>query len=259
MRTHLEAALPSRMLSLAAVLVGRVLRRTPPALAAFLALAPLSVASAQQGIVQNGFAVVTGYSGFVANPPPSGANPADYLTVNTNGFAARVVDLTNPGPQGTLSPAPKPFSVPAAQVGQVFGVALDNAPQPNVYLAATSAYGLSIGTADGSGNLMRLQKGAPGAQFVPGQFGQGGGPNSVWRVDGVSGAVTLLATVGNGAGSVASLGGMAYDPVSQQLFVADRGSGVVYRMGLDGTVKGTFDHGVEGRPGGGLAPLPMPV
>ena len=50
--------------------------------------------------------------------------------------------------------------------------------------------------------------GEAGAQFLPGQFGPaelGGGPGSVWRVDGATGEVTLLANVDGGTGSVASL------------------------------------------------------
>ena len=40
--------------------------------------------------------------------------------------------------------APKPFTVTAAQVGQVFAVVLDNSTPPNIYIAASSAYGLPI-------------------------------------------------------------------------------------------------------------------
>ena len=56
------------------------------------------------------------------------------------------MDLQAPGapPQAQLFTAPKPFTVTAGQVGQVFAVALDNATPPNIYVAATSAYGLPI-------------------------------------------------------------------------------------------------------------------
>ncbi|MCR4283586.1 MAG: EB domain-containing protein, partial [Bauldia sp.] len=243
-------------------LVGQVFqsafRRATVAIAAAIATAVASQAMAQQAIVKPGSAVVTGYSGFVAYPAPSGGDPFDYLTINTNGPSARVVDLASPGPQGTLSPSPKPFTATAAQVGQVFGVALDSAPQPNIYLAATSAYGLSIYTPTGSGTLKRQRQGSPGAQFVPGQFGPpeyGGGPGAIWRVSGSTGQVSLFSAVG--IGSLASLGGLAFDPATQQIFVAERGTGIVYRLGLDGIIRGKYDHGVEGRPGAGLAPVPM--
>jgi hypothetical protein len=262
MRTHLKAALPSALSYLVA-LAGKEARQASVAAAALLTLTfAAPPAHAQDAIVQKGYAVVTGYSGFVANPAPDGADAFDYLTINPDGPSARVVDLTAPGPQGSLSPAPKPFSVSAAQVGQVFGVTLDNAALPNIYVAATSAYGLSIFTPDSDGNPQRIHKGAPGAQFVPGQFGHpelGGGPNSVWKIDGGTGEVTLFSTVDTGTGSLAGLGGMAFDPVSKQIFVAERGTGIVYRMGLDGVVDGSYDHGVEGRPDAGLPPIAMPA
>ena len=65
------------------------------------------------------------------------------MTINTDGPSARIVDLSVLGPQGQVSDVPKPFSVTAGQVGQVFGVDIDNAPEPNIYLAATSVFGLS--------------------------------------------------------------------------------------------------------------------
>jgi hypothetical protein len=229
------------------------------AIAAF-ALAGTSFAAAQEAIVKPGYAVVTGFSGTVPGQPPEGAEPTDYLTINADGISAEVDDLTAVGAQGVLSTVPKTFTVNASQVGQVFGVTLDRAKAPNIYLAATSAYGLSIFTPDDTGALKRVAEGAAGAQFVPGQFGpadQGGGPGSIWRIDGVSGAVTLLANIDGGVGSVAALGGLAFDPNSSQIFAAERGTGIVYRIGLDGTINGTYDHGTEGRPSAGLAPIAM--
>jgi hypothetical protein len=257
MQTHGQAT-PSRFVARAKSLVGRAFFAAPGFLiAAATVLSAGQAAAQQQSIVRPGYAVVTGYSGFVAYPPPQNADPFDYLTINTLGPAARVIDLTNPGPQGGLSPAPKPFSVSAAQVGQVFGVAIDNAPQPNVYLAATSAYGLSVFRPDAQGLLKRQRQGGPGVQYVPGQFGPpefGGGPGSIWRVSGTTGEVALFSAVG--IGSPASLGGLAFDPRARQIFAADRATGIIYRLGLDGIIRGTYDHGIEGRPGAGLAPMP---
>ena len=243
-----------------ATFIGTRLRHAPIAIGAIVGAAAFTPADAQ-GIVQRGYAVTTGFAGIVSYPAPDGAEPFDYVTINTEGYSARVVDLRALGPQGSLSAAPKPFSVTAAQVGQVFGATLDNAQQPNIYLGATSAYGLNIYVPDGSGQLQRVHKGTAGAQFVPGQFGPaelGGGPGSIWRVDGVNGAVSLLATIDGGSGSVAGIGSLAFDPNTQQIFASELGTGIVYRLGLDGTVRGTYDHGTEGRPAGGLGPLPMP-
>ncbi|MEJ0012749.1 MAG: hypothetical protein WDM94_08990 [Bauldia sp.] len=218
------------------------------------------MAAAQEAIVKPGYAVVTGFAGTMQNQPPDGADPVDYLTINTQGISAEVDDLTALGPQGTLSTVTKTFTVNPSQVGQVFGVTLDRAKAPNIYLAATSAYGLSIFTPDETGAPKRIAEGASGAQFVPGQFGPpeiGGGPGSIWRVDGVTGDVTLLTTIDGGVGSVAALGALAFDPATSQIFAAERGTGIVYRIGLDGTINGTYDHGTEGRPSAGLPPIAM--
>ena len=86
---------------------------------------------------------------------------------------------------------------------------------------------------------------------MPGQFGpadQGGGPGSIWRIEGASGKITLFANlIYNGIENTpAALGGLAFDPVTQQLFVADRTTGMIHRFTLVGTDKGVFDHGVQG-------------
>ena len=246
------AAQPSIIRHLRSSLIGAA----AIALASGLAVA---AAAAQEAIVQPGFAVVTGFAGVAATQAPDGADPFDYVGIDPGGASARVVDLTALGPQGVESAAPKPFTVAPSQVGQVFGVTLDDARDPDIYLAATSVYGLSIGVADASGQLKRVQRGEAGAQFVPGQFGPpelGGSPGSIWRIDGTTGEVSLFATVDTAATSVAALGGLAYDPRTRQVFAADRSTGIVYRYGLDGSPQGTYDHGVEGRPDAGLAPLP---
>ena len=206
-------------------------------------------------------AAVTGFSGSIANPPPAGGDPSDYLTIDPVGPSLRVVDLSALGPQGQLSNVPKPFTATADQVGQVFGVALDNAVAPDIYVAATSAYGLSLYVPDPSGAaIKRVKVGTPGAQFVPGQFGPaslGGGAQSIWRIDGTTGQVSLLANVGGGSPEgPAGLGGLAFDPVSQQLFVADLTTGLIHGFGLDGTDRGTYDHGAQGLPNAGLPAVP---
>ena len=222
----------------------------------------VSAAAAQEAIVRPGDAVVTGFAGVAATQAPPGADPFDYIGIDLAGASARVVDLSELGPQGGESAAPKIFTITPAQVGQVFGVALDDADPPNIYLAATSAYGLSIAVPDASGQLKRVQRGQAGAQFVPGQFGppeMGGGPGSIWRVDGLTGEVSLFADAGASTTGPASLGGLAYDPATRQIFAADRSTGIVYRYGLDGTQQGSYDHGVEGRPDAGLPAVPLPA
>jgi hypothetical protein len=115
------------------------------------ATAPVGAALAQTaaptGILAPGNAAVTGFSD--AHPPPSvppGTDPDDKTFIDLKGPSFRVIDLQNMGgrPQAQLVRAPKPYTATAAQIGQVFAVALDDAGPPNIYVAATSAYGLPI-------------------------------------------------------------------------------------------------------------------
>ena len=225
--------------------------------------ATTAVAQPTPGILAPGNAVVTGFSG--ARTPPSvppDVNPADLTEIDLSGPSARVVDLQAPGapPQAQLLTAPKPFTATASQIGQVFGVALDDAMPPNVFVAATSAYGLPIIAPGPNGGPVRVTQGAPQASFMPGLFGPpqlGGGPGSIWRIDGATGAVRLFAnvTLDGAANPGAALGGLAFDPASHTLFVADRGTGMIHAFDLAGVERGRFDHGVQGRAAAGLPPL----
>jgi hypothetical protein len=219
------------------------------------------------GILVDGNAVVTGFSG--ARPPAQirpGVDPAALTFIDLNGPVLRVIDLHAPvgAPQAQVVFAPKPFTITAGQIGQVFAVALDNATPPNVYAAATSAYGLPIVVpdADNDGLPDRQEEGAANASFMPGLFGPaalGGGPGSIWRIDGATGAVRVFANVmlDGVANGGPALGGLAFDPVSNTLFVADRETGMVHRFDLAGTERGRYDHGTVGRRAAGLAPLPF--
>jgi hypothetical protein len=226
-------------------------------------------ASAQGGpggqvpaILIDGNAVITGFSG--TQPPlPLPPGTADQAMIDLNGPSARVADLQAPGapPQAQLLTAPKPFAVTAGQVGQVFAVALDNATPPNIYLGATSSYGLPIVVPGPNGAPVRAKQGGPDASFMPGLFGPataGGGPGSIWRVDGVTGAVSLFAnvTLAGVVNSGPALGGLAFDPASSTLFAADRETGMIHRFGLDGRELGRFDHGTQGRTAAGLPAVP---
>jgi hypothetical protein len=225
------------------------------------ATAETAMAQGRPAVLIDGNAVVTGFSG--TQPPlPFPPEVADQATIDLNGPAARVMDLQSPGapPQAQLLTAPKPFTVVAGQVGQVFAVALDSATPPNIYVAATSSYGLPIIVPGPNGTLMRAKQGGPNASFMPGLFGPealGGGPGSIWRVDGVTGQVRLFANVAleGTPNSGPALGGLAFDANSNTLFVVDRETGMIHRFDLAGRERGGFDHGVQGRMAAGLQPV----
>jgi hypothetical protein len=220
------------------------------------------------GIIVPGAPVVTGFSGvrLGVTPLPPGVQPVDKTTIDINGPSLRVVDARSMGgpPSAQLVPAGKLLSIPAAQIGQVFAVALDDAVPPNIYAAATSAYGLPIVVpdTDGDGLPDRARGGGPNADFMLGLFGpHGGGPGTIWKISGASGEVSVFANVTlNGVpNSSPALGGLAFDPVSRQLFVADRDTGVIHAFRLDGQESGQFDHGVQGLGVVGLPPIPFDV
>ena len=221
-------------------------------------------ANAQQianPIVVLGNAAVTAFSG--ALPPieiAPGADPGLTTFIDLNGPSLRVVDLQHMGgpPVAQLVGALKPYSFPASAIGQVFGVALDDRTPPNIYAAATSAYGLPIVAPGSDGKPGHIKTGAPNATFMPGLWGPKGGPGAIWKIDGVTGTVSLFAnvTVGGRSNSGAALGGLAFDSVSQSIFVADRETGFIHRFGMDGRETGRYDHGNAGREAQGLPPAP---
>lgn len=212
---------------------------------------------AQNGVYAPGEAVVTGFSG-VLRPIVSapGKDPAGETFIDPTGPSLRIVDLRRMGgpPAAQVVGALKPITIPAALVGQVFGVALDDNSPPNIYAAATSAYGLAIAAPGPDGQPQHVRVGEPNATFMPGQWGPGGGPGSIWKIDGVTGEVSLFANVmlGDRTNSGPALGGLAFDPDSNSLFVADRETGFIHRFGMDGRDRGRYGHGVTGRVAQGL-------
>lgn len=222
-------------------------------------LATAAHAQVLSPIYTPGDAVVSGFSGAV--PPVQiapGVDPAELTFIDKDGASLRVVNLRHMGapPRAEVVGAPKSFTVTAGTIGQVFGVAIDDASPSNIYAAATSVYGLPIVAPGKGGDIEHIRSGAAGASFMPGLWGNGGGPGSIWKIDGRSGGVSLFATVmtGSRGNSGAALGGLAYDPDSKSLYVADRETGFIHRIGLDGRQHGLFNHGVAGRVAQGLAP-----
>lgn len=170
----------------------------------------------------------------------SGTTQAGGETViDMNGTVGSVVDLRNPGqpPQGLhWLNEPQRLGVTAGQVGQVFGVALDDAATPSVYLTATSAFGLHL---DQSGSWMS------------GLWGPGGGPGTVWKLDAANNyKPVIFAQIGtNGRlNTGAALGNIAYDRWNKQFYVSDLETGFIHRLALDGGADlEQYDHGQAGR------------
>lgn len=242
------------------------------ALAALLALPTLALSNEtnQSAVLSIGDAVVTGFSGVVepAEEPPQGQSTLDETMLNPEGISARIIPLAAPGFRwdARVWPAETVRQFHARDVGQVFGVALDDAEFPNIYLTATSAYGLHIAEPDkdNDGRAERLKKGAPDAQWVDGMWGivnandtsgRLGGPGSIWKVDGRTGEVSLFANVAfkGQANGGAGLGNITFDAAHKQLFVSDLSTGMIHRFALDGHENEVFDAGVQAGDQGSVA------
>ena len=227
-----------------------------------------SVQAQNTGLLNIGDAVISGFSGVTpppSQPPLSPAQSVDRTLIDINGAAARISSLARPGFQWDARVwqpgAQKIFA--AKEIGQVFGVTLDDAKFPNIYLGATSAYGLHIVAPDTRepGQVVRLKRGRKDAQWMAGLWGPTalqGGPGSIWKVDGQTGAVSLFANITlNGAANAGpGLGNIAHDAGHRQLFVSDLGTGMIHRLGMDGKELEIFDHGVSARTAARLKPVP---
>jgi hypothetical protein len=239
------------------------------AMAAGLSIASPAHAQDTQ-IVQPGSMAVTGFSGTVIpgieDGLPPGVDPVDETFIDLDRATLRVFDVSALGgpAAGQLVFTPPPFEVQAGLIGQVFGVKYDDdirdgvpSGVPNIYAAATSLHGIRIVTPDedDDGRPERQRRGIEGATFMEGQFAEenGGSPGAIWKIDGISGAVTLFATIDSNSGP--GIGNLAFDKSNRQFFATDLDTGLIHRIGIDGALIDTFDHGVVGRPTRGLPAL----
>src|SRR5712692_8077494 len=200
-----------------------------PTLCILLLAASLPQAQAQDAALQPGEAFVTRFAG------TAGANGR--AVINPNGTVGSIIDLRMPRrpPQGQhWVDEPQRNPVTAAEVGQVFGVALDEGP--NVFVAATAAFG--------------LHRTPDNAQWMPGMWGPGG-PGGVYVLERHRGyRPRVLAQIGLSGrpNSGAALGNIAYDKWHKQLFVSDLETGMIHRLrAADGADGGYYDHGTQGR------------
>jgi hypothetical protein len=221
-------------------------------------------------IIHQGSMAVSGFPGTyipkLEDGLPPGVDPADETFIDPNRASLRIFDVsTLGGPlSGQLVKTPPPFEVLAGQIGQVFGLTYDDGVRdgqpsgvPNLYAAATSLYGIQIVTpdADGDGRPERRRRGVADARFMQGQFAEenGGSPGAIWKIDGLTGALSLFATIRTNSGP--GIGDIAFDKAHSQFFASDLDTGLIHRIGADGKLIDTFDHGLHGRPAHGLDPI----
>lgn len=249
----------------------RALHKTIGLLAIAASLWLGAAAQAQETqIIHPGSMAVTGFSGtiipnFEEGLPP-GIDPVDETFIDTVRASLRVFDVSGLGgpASGQLVYTPPPFEVTAGQIGQVFAITYDDGVRdgvasgiPNLYAGATSLHGIRIVTpdADNDGRPERQRRGAAGATFMDGQFGteNGGGPGTIWKIDGITGAVSKFADLDANSGP--GIGDISFDTVHRQFFASDLDTGLIHRIDANGAPVDTFDHGVAGRPAHGLAPV----
>src|SRR5437867_8521693 len=201
-------------------------------------LQPLHLALAQMNCVncsnnftfQCGMSVATCFPGAIGIP---GGNPScievPAANVNLNGYSLVMMDTRTAPARLWLPPmfhneCPQvdPTNIWNAQnLGTVFGITLDTATPPNIYVAATSIYVAN--------------------RFVPGV-----GPGGVFKIDGSTFAVSPFSMIPS-VGSV-SLGDICYDKVNHQFFVSELDRGLIWRLdGTSGAPTSFYDHGVMGR------------
>jgi len=248
-------------------------------------VAALPLAAQDNRLLYRGSTIVTGHSGTympLGGALPPGSTATDVTFLDPNGVSARVFRPNLPGfvwdgREWRLAPY---FDIFAGNVGQVFGIAIDRGwplgtngkrPPPNAYLTATSAFGLNIVIPDQNGDGLpeRVRTGQWGATFMEAQLGtafgtgaargQAPGPGSIYKIDGITRQVSLFANIAlDGApNSGPGLGNIAFDRAHDQLFVSDRDTGMIHRLDLNGDELGHYDHGLDGRPNAGLAPLAL--
>lgn len=221
---------------------------------------------AQKSLLSSGTVVTTGFSGHKEIKPFLGRPTTDkekqrvysddfYKFIDLDGASATLILPNKIGHtfNGNELGTPVFDKILARDVGQVFGIAIDDAEFPNLYLSASSVFGLQIIGSDKNNDLVpdRLLSGSEDAVWMSGQWGgyDVSGPGTIYKIDGKTGQIEIFANVElNGrANSGASLGNLTYDSQHKQLFVSDRETGMIHRIDAKGNDLQQFDHGVEAR------------
>jgi len=159
-----------------------------------------------------GFSVVTCYA---ANP----GDPVGVIYDTSMNAAAPLGDdwgvaLTAATPSKAIHPA----SWTAANIGQVFGIAIDD--DKNIYLAASHIYAQGVSP-------------TPAQNAIPAQVYKCSGPT--WN------AVPWVALPNTGTGNLNGIGNIAFDKKNKQLFVSNLEDGKIYRYNTAGQFQDTYD------------------
>ena len=225
----------------------------------FLLLSAAANAQALPPILSTGDAAVAGFSGVrVLGSPASDAQRIDNSYINLDGASlasrSRSASMGEP-PQGQFITVAKPFSVSAGQIGQVFSLDARRC-EPAEHLCRRHARPMdcrsSFPTPTATDAPDRARRGAPNAAFMPGLFGPvlaDGGPGSIWRIDGSTGAVRAVRQCHARRRAKFRTGARRAGVRSERRarsFAADRDTGMIHRFTLDGAERGRFDHGVAG-------------
>jgi hypothetical protein len=184
-------------------------------------------------IIQPGEGYVTRFSGVLHKEQGK-------TTINTNGTVGSIIDLRYPKkpPEGShWLDEPQRVPVKASDVGQLFGVAIDNT-SGDIYVAATSKFGLHLND---------------DKSWMDGMWGKNGGAGTIYLLQAKNDYQPVIfanVTLSGRQNTGAALGNLVYDPNHKQIFVSDLETGMIHRFAApSGQDLGYYDHGVSGRAG----------
>jgi hypothetical protein len=120
----------------------------------------------------------------------------------------------------------------AGNMGEVYGITIDDAANPNIYISATTAYGIYATPA-------------------------GNSHGSVYKIDGTTGDITPFNCIPAGN---PSLGNLTYSSLAGgNIYVTNFDDGLIYQLDPSGACIGTYDHGLNGRPSAPVVPALVPI